>query len=216
VGAIGGTCDHCDSIEIAALADKLLDALCQASLNEYPGLDPPPDPSINRLKDLLMEMIGLGSISRLPPHTSLSLRDVVHKLDRFSSFVLESKSLWSKAASMFTPEYSPQFFPQRRELLRGGVFTDPERDLIACALIRKYDLDHRYHCAVKGCGQECVYSIHACPHPGCSVRFSLKYQREHEDVCVFRVVTCPRECGESLPRQGMAVSPLETLLLYLP
>jgi hypothetical protein len=206
VGAIGGTCDHCDSVEISSLSNKLLETLCQASLNEYPGLEPPPDPAINRLKDLLMEMIGLGSISRVPPNTSLSLRDLTHKLDRFSSFVLESKSLWSKAASMFTPEYTPEFFPQRRELLRRGVFTDAERELIACALIRKYDLEYRYHCDQPSCGQQCVYSIHACGHPGCAVRYSLKYQREHEEACPFRVIACPRECGDSLAKQDIAVS----------
>lgn len=206
VGAIGGTCDYCDSTQISVISNKLLDTLCQASLNEYPGQEPPPDPLINRLKDHLMDMIGLGSIARNPPNMQFTLKDILHKLDKFSSYVLEKKSLWSKAASMFTPEYTPEFFPQRSEVLRNGVFTDVEREVIACALIRKYDTEYKYHCDRVNCGQQCIYSIHVCPNPGCTVKYSLKYQAEHNDTCPFRVISCPRDCGESHSKQDMKVS----------
>lgn len=205
VGAIGGTCDYCDSTQVALISSKLLDTLCQASLNEYPGQEPPPDPHINRLKDHLMDMIGLGSISYNPSNQPPTLREILHKLDKFSSYVLEKKSLWSKAASMFTPEYTPEFFPQRSEMLRLGVFTDLERELIACALIRKYDLEYKYHCDRVNCGQQCIYSIHVCSNPGCTVKYSLKYQAEHNDSCPFRVISCPRDCGETHSKQDMKV-----------
>lgn len=152
-----------------------------------------------------MDMIGLGSISTSPPHTQISLKDVVHKLDRFLTYVLEHKSLWSKAASIFTPECSPDDYPIRSEELNLGVFTSIERDIIACALIRKYDNEFIYHCNKKNCGEGCIYSIHTCTHSGCNVRYSLKYQMEHEEICPFKLIPCSRDCGEAVIRQEMKV-----------
>ena len=54
---------------------------CQVSLHEYPGKELPPDPLINKLKDLLMDMIGLGSISTLPPNSQFSLKEIYNKIE---------------------------------------------------------------------------------------------------------------------------------------
>jgi homogentisate solanesyltransferase len=147
-----------------------------------------------------MESLGLASVSE-----SLTIKDVYHRLDKFTSYVVEKKSLWSKAASIFTAEYSPEFFDKRAEEMTAGVFTIAERNEISRALIRRYDKPNRYHCDQMSCGDRCLYSIHPCDNEGCTVQFSLKYRRDHDEVCPFKIIPCFRECGESTMKRAMKV-----------
>ncbi len=217
VGIVGGTCDHCDIKEISLISNKLLDALCQASLHEYPGIDCPPDPYINRLKDDLMDMIGFGSISPtssspslgIHSHTnhsaSVTLKEILGRLDRFQSYVIERKSFWSTAASLFSSDYSPDQFPVRAAHLSSGVFPPSERELMASSLIRRYDEQFEYHCSVSHCGEKCKYSLHACQNEGCNARYTLRDQKEHEEICQFQLIACQRECEEMIKRKDMQV-----------
>mmetsp|Transcript_16013 Transcript_16013/g.24150 ORF Transcript_16013/g.24150 Transcript_16013/m.24150 type:complete len:305 (-) Transcript_16013:7-921(-) len=176
---VSGTCDHCDSMHVDLLSDKLLEALTQTSLHEYPG-ESPPAPATNRLKDLLMETLGLASISE-----RFDMKHVHHVLDKFLTLVLNKKSAWSKAASIFGGEYSPEQLPQRAKELDRDAFTSEERREIAKLLIRKYDTDNEYHCEESRCGSSCVFAPYYCNNDGCTAVFSMKWRGQHDGIFPF-------------------------------
>lgn len=195
-----GTCDHCDSDYIDFLSDKIWDIFATTSLHEYPG-DFPSHATLNRLKDLLMETLGLASISE-----TMDLREVNLRLDKFMIQVVNRKSVWSQAMSVFTGEYLPEMLPRRAMEIDRYIFSQEERRLLAKILIRKYDHRYEYHCATEHCGPNCMFAPFFCNNDGCTSVFSLKHKEDHDAKCPFKIIECPRLCGGWASRRAMQVS----------
>jgi hypothetical protein len=181
------------------LSDKLLEIFSTTSLHEYAG-EFPSHAAINRLKDVLMETVGLASISE-----HMDLREVNLRLDKFLIQVVNKKSAWSQALSMFSGEYLPEMLPQRALELDKFIFSQEERRMLAKTLIKKYDHRFEYHCDKAHCGSNCIYSPYFCNNDGCTTVFSLKYKDEHDAVCPFKITECPRHCGGWASRRTMQV-----------
>ncbi|CAE7521852.1 unnamed protein product, partial [Symbiodinium microadriaticum] len=194
---VEGTCDYCDSAYIDLLSDKLLEALTTTSLHENPG-EILSYAATNRLKDLLMETLGLASICE-----SMDLKEINVRLDKFMIQVLNKKSAWSQAISIFSGDYDPELLPRRAVELDQFIFPQEERVSLAKILIRKYDSAFEFHCDRKHCGPNCMYAPYYCNYDGCTTVFSLKWKDQHDEVCPFKLVECSRQCGAFVSRTAL-------------
>ena len=147
-----------------------------------------------------METMGLASISE-----TMDLNEVNVRLDKFLIRILNKKSAWSQAISIFSGEYSPELLPKRALDLDRFIFPADERTLLAKILIRKYDSQFEFHCNSKNCGANCIYAPFYCGNDGCTTVLSLKWKSQHDSVCPFKVVECPRQCGEVCSRRSVQV-----------
>lgn len=181
------------------LSDKLLEALTTSSLHENPS-DVLSDADTNRLKDLLMGTLGLASICDV-----MDLKEIHMRLDKFMIRVLNKKSAWSQAMSIFSGDYDPELLPRRALDLDKFIFPQQERALLAKILIRKYDSEFKFHCDVANCGANCVYAPYTCVNDGCTTVLSLKWKDRHDEECPYKTVECSRQCGVFVSRRSMQV-----------
>ena len=195
---IKGTCDHCDTEEVQHLSDCLLEALTQTSLHENPG--DYSEVATNRLKDTLMELLGLASRGE----TFRDLAGVLHCLDKFFISVINAKSAWSKLSSIVGADYLPEKLPERAVQVSRRSFPPEERAEVARMLLRKYDVAFAFHCHKYNCGAACVFALTPCPNLGCGEVLSAKYMGEHQQACPFAPLQCERRCGDTVARKEMA------------
>mmetsp|Transcript_17880 Transcript_17880/g.18646 ORF Transcript_17880/g.18646 Transcript_17880/m.18646 type:complete len:511 (+) Transcript_17880:59-1591(+) len=220
---IGGTCDNCDLQEVQHLSAKLLDVLTEASLSENSGAIPS-DIVTNSLKDELLTFLGFGQVIQtsessitLDPFTipsdltidldpTLDITIVKSRLEKgaFLGYLQSKKSAWSKAASIFSSENTEKF-PLRAVQLDNSIFTGSERKIISESLIRAYDKKFEFHCDKINCQNECIFSRHQCSHDGCTAIYSLKWKDQHDAICPYIIIPCPRDCGVQTARRLMNV-----------
>lgn len=220
---IGGTCDNCDLQEVQNISAKLLDTLTEASLSENSGAIPS-DIVTNSLKDELLSFLGLGQITdtfqsqiSLDPlvipsdltidlDPTIDLNIIKSRLEKgaFLAYLHRKKSAWSKAASIFSSENADKF-PLRAVQLDNSIFTGPERRIVSEALLRAYDKKYEYHCNQINCKDNCIFSRHKCLHDGCTAIYSLKWKDQHDAICPYIIIPCPRGCGVEIARRLMNV-----------
>lgn len=111
-----------------------------------------------------------------------------------------------KAAAIFSSDGPVEKFPLRATQLDNGIFTSSERRIVAECLIRAYDKLYEYHCDEMECGDTCLFSRHECPHDGCTAIYSLKWKDNHDAICPYIIIPCPRECGVEIARRNLDVS----------
>jgi hypothetical protein len=176
----------------------------KASLFENPGASISPVIT-NRLKTLLMDTLGLGAKSE-----TMNLHDIEILIQKFLTIVINNKSVWSKAMSIFNDDVVIENIPSRYADLSNDLFTQREAIAIATMIIHKYDIDFTYHCNLVTlstsemiAAHQCPFSPFACPNNGCRVTMSRKHFELHDQICPFKMVECSRQCGDTVMRQKM-------------
>ena len=86
---------------------------------------------------------------------------------------------------------------KRESDISGFFFSYPERRSIAEMIIRGSDRRYQYHCNKQKCGDTCRFRPDFCPHDGCGRILSKIHHAEHDEVCMYKPVPCPRGCTVS-------------------
>mmetsp|Transcript_49933 Transcript_49933/g.150178 ORF Transcript_49933/g.150178 Transcript_49933/m.150178 type:complete len:392 (-) Transcript_49933:182-1357(-) len=223
------TCDHCDSDAVRFLSSKLLEALAVASLmgqnfkrgkkNDPPGRpEPMRDAKVLGLKRQLIESLQLGRPAPVigPPtadglHVSgdgaVRLSALVAQLDRFGRE--RGNNFMSRASRVFNQTFDDDVvrcLDERKSEAELCYFPRDERDAIATITVKHLDPEFKLHCdRTDGCGERCDFALLPCPNEGCEQFVSKKHRDEHDSRCGFKVVGCPRNCGDEVPRNRMDV-----------
>ena len=210
------TCSHCDVETVDKLANQMLRAIAARAYLRH-GDHPLTAPEVNNLKTkLLLEVLHLNS------DQVMGLSAVFEAIER-----LETGADRSTLHQMVTSKAPEDKIESREDYLNAHDFTLEERLELAKLIIRKHDSEHSAHCAQQNCGEECDFAPAHCSHEGnstrvlwsyctsenllyykmmmigCSQTMSRKWKKRHEDECEFRIVPCPRQCGEDVAKKDM-------------
>jgi len=210
-----GKCDHCDSKAVEIVSAKMLEVLAISTLTKAPKAKLT-DAIVLPLQTKLIQALGVASATKpLEPSTHKGafsptpLDRIMADLDKFAN---PQKNVFKAASSKFGGKLDNLTFREaladRKESIAANCFPKEERDILAKLEIRYLDYpDFILHCNVEKCGAACVlYSPMECPHEKCGQIMSLKYWEEHvEALCDYKVVDCPKGCGDSVPRNRVQV-----------
>lgn len=154
------TCKYCDSKEISAVSQLLLEKYAETSFIFYPN-------NYNewkaiKLKKRLLSLIGVTSIGQGQPVATPKLtRNFV---DSGYNLVLLTDIVEKKFAgkkNLFRTCFTAppmQSLPQRIRSIDSSIFTLDERIEIAKYLMRRYDYNNLFHCkkCIQNLGEPCV------------------------------------------------------------
>lgn len=217
------TCDHCDSDAVSWLSSKLLEALAVATLmgqnfrkqssRNLGQPDPMRDKAVLELKRKLIKSLGLGSpppefvvIVNMSGDSKARLSALVAELDKFGRE--KGNNFLSRASHVFNQTFDDDVvrcLDERKVEVETQYFSREERDAIASLVVKHLDPEYALHCDRENCGERCEYCPLPCPNDGCGESISMKHRDEHDAVCGFKVVECPRRCGDEVPRNRMEV-----------
>lgn len=184
---IEDSCDTCDLTQIEHISNALLQKLAITSLKIEPK-KAIVAPTVNPIKTQLIETL-LGS-------ESMGVSSLLLAIEKFE---IANKSIFKQMFSTAIDK-SNEEIPRRANNIVDNMLFD-ERSFIAKALIKKHDVDFKFHCNIKNCGEACEFAPEACLNPGCSSVHSRKYHLDHDAICPHKIVPCERNCGDTFPRR---------------
>ena len=185
-------CQHCDSVEVAALAELLQQKYFAALCAAHPDRRDVRQHKFVALKSSML--VALTTV--LASVRSYSLNHISSSLDEFIRSMRTSYSLTGTNTALFS-DRDP--FCQQVQ----AHFTLEERQGVARAVVRKCDSVHEFHCSTPLCGSACVFAVVRCPHLGCGQSFSRHYWAGHDASCAHKPVPCLMQCRELVARNCM-------------
>ena len=195
-------CDNCDSIPVDEISTQLLESLACASLLEQPGgitQSVIGDQKRKLLKEILNleeRCIDQPDPEKMPYYTRIELL-----LQQLRTYGVKKQSVFSKGLNFFHTKRESLKDISLRTVQVANCFSKAERDMWAALAVRHNDPEFAYHCDKPGCGEICDLFRVSCENAGCKVILSRRHMAKHDEECVWKVVCCPRECGDSIQRQ---------------
>jgi len=208
-------CDHCDSKAVQCLSDKLLEVLSIATLlqqtdatqilSQKVGIQCKAQLLTNTVLPFLYQRPLPAYLMRLDPSTRIHTLclDILDKFPDHTARNLLSKSTY---VNLFQRDsVLEKGLEDRMGEVNARFFGKEERDVLARVLIRHVDdPDFTLHCSKEHCGPDCEFAMTYCPNHGCDEVLSQKFMAHHEEhVCKYKLIDCPKECGELVPRYQM-------------
>jgi len=188
------TCSYCDLQEVEKLSSLLLDKLCLSSALKHPS-------SNSRVKTIALKRSMMGLLDLSNPDAESYSYEMIET--RMKALVSQSRSALSTASSMMASDTVEETHRKRTAWIMQNYFTTDEANEIARLILRVRDRSNLYHCEVKNCGPECEFFMKICANEGCGCTFSRKWEKQHDDVCLHKIVSCERLCGENVKRMNM-------------
>jgi hypothetical protein len=142
-----------------------------------------------------------------------------HLLDDLESWTKKKKGVMSGVFAALSGSVDSAVATTEELLVREGVWEEGERHKLAVFLIRNgYDSDSQAHCSTSCAGEEemfehkmsCPFRPMTCENAGCPCSFSLRQHNSHDARCVYKLIPCILECGESVERRLMQEHTLGT------
>ncbi len=198
-------CDNCDSILVDEISTQLLESLACASLLEQAG-GITEGVIADQKRQLLEEILNLEErcIDKPDPKIEPYYTRIELLLQRLRSNGVKKQSVFSKAANLFHSKRESLKDLSLRTVQTAKYFSKAERDMWAALAVRHNDPEYEYHCDKPGCGVTCDLFRVPCENVGCKVVLSRRHIAKHDDECAWKVVCCPRECGDSIQRQQIS------------
>lgn len=200
------TCDYCDYEELEQLSNILFDILVDSSLKYHPRFISLI--KMNHLKSICIE--SLFANHPIPSSWKYSHEKIVNIiLDELQAN--HKRGLWTIASTAIA--INPQtdiVFLQKRKLDIQQYFPEWERHEIAKCILQKYDLLYEYHCNIPNCSitlmnekKYCCFITETCPNKQCNTKYSTKYATRHDSICLYKVISCTRQCGDDILRKDL-------------
>ena len=205
------TCRHCDSRKVDMLSTSMFEAITRASLHENPPTGSEDSmaevsPIItNQLLSTLVTLLDVGEgSSPTPAHTLAEIEGIISS---FLTTIVNRKGLWGKTKSMtrsmlsHAADVDYDILRQRQVDLQRCFVDLREFQYLAVMCIRKYDKDCHYHCGTRWCGDDCPFAPYRCVNQGCLVVTSQIHSMDHDNECPWKLLPCPKGCGDYFPRR---------------
>lgn len=202
-------CSHGDSEVKADLSTKILEVLAFVSMVQSSHLT---YTATLPLKAKVIEVIDIGNeATRIYEEDAYANISILHKkLEAFANTESHALSnVFSKISNVnFKLRHNKSLTPGFEEhcaAVSSRISPQNERDAIASLILRDLDPKFLLHCDKENCGATCVFAPELCTNDGCDVLISIKHMPAHDSTCPFKVIHCPRECGNMFPRKELEI-----------
>ena len=224
----------CDSLEVESISYQLLKSISASSLIRYPRQVYLSNINVikNELLTILaldkfdfddIQQMKSNSNSNTNRNTSFNqvsnnnnstednspdsqLSIVLKKIELFSQ---SGKSIWTSIFSNDESTAMSSELVSRAVDIAENYFPFIERTEIAKLIIRIYDSKCKFHCSPNSernyCDEStCIFAPFHCVNEGCQIVVSKIWEQRHDEVCPYKLISCARECGIHVKRNGMS------------
>lgn len=193
-------CSFADSQATEQLSNTLVEVMAYLSLLENPNRLTEAAAILAKCK--VLEILGQKDATfrlrnKIPQARLAALR---RELERVANAERDKpQHLLSKVEFYNSCQRNPQWKDRCQQISRSYF---SECKVVAGWMVRLLDEpEFLFHCNEVDCDTSCQFFHVSCYNQGCSAVLSQKYLTEHDNVCDYKIISCP--CGESIQRLAL-------------